>query len=298
MQQHENIDLRDMDYTSLNPQLYTNCTENMELAMPKQQPADEPMRISRTSLPILAIPAEPEVPNPPVRTSDAVMEDISRPPQLPVTMEGEWRASRPSNENRASMEKFSLGSSAAEERLRLSLSQAEAPPNPFEANPPPRAGILLYAEDMHPGPEEKKEPPAKTDKKLGVIETSKLKGCNCKKSKCLKLYCECLALQKYCTADCNCADCYNTVDHKEEREAAMERIMNKNPISLLRRVQNPVHDPIVGCNCKKSSCQQNYCYCYKNGISCGKLCKCTDCVNRKGPTSTSGPVSGPVPSQN
>lgn len=33
--------------------------------------------------------------------------------------------------------------------------------------------------------------------------------CNCKKSKCLKLYCECFAGELYCDG-CNCNDCHNT----------------------------------------------------------------------------------------
>lgn len=33
--------------------------------------------------------------------------------------------------------------------------------------------------------------------------------CNCKKSKCLKLYCECFAGELYCDG-CNCNDCHNS----------------------------------------------------------------------------------------
>ena len=34
------------------------------------------------------------------------------------------------------------------------------------------------------------------------------RGCNCKNSKCLKLYCECFALGEYCN-NCNCLNCHN-----------------------------------------------------------------------------------------
>ena len=37
---------------------------------------------------------------------------------------------------------------------------------------------------------------------------SKRKPCNCKKSKCLKLYCECFAAELYCEG-CNCSECNN-----------------------------------------------------------------------------------------
>lgn len=33
--------------------------------------------------------------------------------------------------------------------------------------------------------------------------------CNCKKSKCLKLYCECFAAGLMCMKECNCCDCNN-----------------------------------------------------------------------------------------
>ena len=34
------------------------------------------------------------------------------------------------------------------------------------------------------------------------------RGCNCKNSKCLKLYCECFSLGEYCN-NCNCVNCHN-----------------------------------------------------------------------------------------
>ncbi len=33
--------------------------------------------------------------------------------------------------------------------------------------------------------------------------------CNCKKSKCLKLYCDCFAAGLGCAPDCNCFSCEN-----------------------------------------------------------------------------------------
>ena len=41
--------------------------------------------------------------------------------------------------------------------------------------------------------------------------TKEEKSCNCKYSKCLKLYCECFSSGEYCI-DCNCANCYNKLE--------------------------------------------------------------------------------------
>ena len=38
------------------------------------------------------------------------------------------------------------------------------------------------------------------------------KNCKCKKSRCLKLYCECFAAKEFCTGSgCQCLNCLNTV---------------------------------------------------------------------------------------
>ena len=41
------------------------------------------------------------------------------------------------------------------------------------------------------------------------LDRNKLKLCNCKKSRCLKQYCECFREKEFCSARCNCAGCLN-----------------------------------------------------------------------------------------
>ena len=35
------------------------------------------------------------------------------------------------------------------------------------------------------------------------------KCCNCRNSKCMKLYCECFAARLKCGKNCHCIDCHN-----------------------------------------------------------------------------------------
>ncbi|CAK72030.1 unnamed protein product (macronuclear) [Paramecium tetraurelia] len=45
-----------------------------------------------------------------------------------------------------------------------------------------------------------------------LFETKDIWGCNCKKTRCLKRYCECYIRQKACTVECNCTHCENGKD--------------------------------------------------------------------------------------
>lgn len=92
--------------------------------------------------------------------------------------------------------------------------------------------------------------------------------CNCKKSKCLKLYCECFAAELYCSG-CNCNDCHNTKEFEDKRSKAMKETRAKNPnafkprISMRRmagtRGSTPSSAHNMGCKCKRSECLKKYC---------------------------------------
>ena len=62
-------------------------------------------------------------------------------------------------------------------------------------------------------------------------EKKKNHKCNCKKSRCLKLYCECFANGEYCI-DCSCQDCSNTIQNEKEKLEAFNYVKDKNPIAL------------------------------------------------------------------
>jgi len=56
----------------------------------------------------------------------------------------------------------------------------------------------------------------------------KKKPCNCKQSKCLKLYCECFAAGTYCQ-NCNCVSCCNTKENEDLRQEAIKATIKRNP---------------------------------------------------------------------
>ncbi|KAK8585680.1 hypothetical protein V6N13_050653 [Hibiscus sabdariffa] len=129
-------------------------------------------------------------------------------------------------------------------------------------------------------------------------ETDACKRCNCKKSKCLKLYCECFAAGVYCIEPCSCQDCFNKPIHEDTVLATRKQIESRNPLAFAPKVIR-TSDPIPevgddsittpasarhkrGCNCKKSNCLKKYCECFQGGVGCSINCRCEGCKNAFG----------------
>jgi len=110
------------------------------------------------------------------------------------------------------------------------------------------------------------------------------KCCNCKKSRCLKLYCECFAAGTFCEG-CKCVNCLNKPEYEEERKNAFVQINQKNPVALQRKLSmnddqfEKSEKMSMGCNCTKSGCMKAYCECYKAGVTCSIGCRCINCKN-------------------
>ncbi|TMW67930.1 hypothetical protein Poli38472_007602 [Pythium oligandrum] len=69
--------------------------------------------------------------------------------------------------------------------------------------------------------------------------------CNCKKSKCLKLYCECFASGGYCDESCNCVDCANTPANETVRQQAIAARLEKNPNAFKPKIESTIAVPGV-----------------------------------------------------
>ncbi|TYH36343.1 hypothetical protein ES332_D13G257700v1 [Gossypium tomentosum] len=123
------------------------------------------------------------------------------------------------------------------------------------------------------------------------------KRCNCKKSKCLKLYCDCFAAGIYCAEPCSCQGCFNRPEYESTVLETRQQIESRNPLAFAPKIVQPVTEVPVnsredgnwktpssarhkrGCNCKRSMCLKKYCECYQANVGCSIGCRCEGCKN-------------------
>lgn len=153
------------------------------------------------------------------------------------------------------------------------------------------------------------ETPSEADARDGATSPSQIEsshreevttmGCTCKKTKCLKLYCQCFAVRIYCGPNCRCMVCQNTMTYERERQEAIRNILSRNPQAFDTKFKKSVPDTLapelahkLGCKCRKSACMKKYCECYAGSVKCSDNCRCVGCKNVMGQP---GPFPPPPP---
>lgn len=140
------------------------------------------------------------------------------------------------------------------------------------------------SEDSSMEPEVKFEARTK-EGRLGVAAAEAVEKCNCRKSKCLKLYCECFSRGNFCKKECKCEDCHNKAELKDVRDLIVQETMEKNSLAFRPKFKtyNKQNTNIHarGCTCRRTECIKSYCECFRAGVGCTRLCKCNNCKNQQ-----------------
>lgn len=111
---------------------------------------------------------------------------------------------------------------------------------------------------------------------LGVV-------CNCEKSKCVKLYCECFRMSGFCSEKCKCRGCLNNNSNSGLREKIVSDTLEMNPSAFRTKFKLHSKETINsrGCSCRKTECVKSYCECFRAQAGCTRLCKCIRCKNKQ-----------------
>lgn len=65
--------------------------------------------------------------------------------------------------------------------------------------------------------------------------------CNCKRSRCIKLYCECYASGNFCNG-CKCVSCLNLKIHEDSRNKAIKSVLEKNPSAFQPKISEKMSE--------------------------------------------------------
>jgi len=142
------------------------------------------------------------------------------------------------------------------------------PPHPhFWGPPPPQAAVAMTRNSDRFQSDVDGREGATSPSQIQTVHRDEVQhmGCTCKKTRCLKLYCQCFGVKIYCTSNCRCVQCYNTEQHEKFRQEAMRLILSRNPSAFDTKFKKgPQEDKPetkalahkLGCKCRKSACMK------------------------------------------
>lgn len=125
----------------------------------------------------------------------------------------------------------------AQVKLRQQQQKQQQQQSPTKAKPQQQQSAQSTSAQGKPGVPGKplfdilKPPPVPVPAATSALDAlggSRRKHCNCSKSQCLKLYCDCFANGEFCQ-DCTCKDCFNNLDYEVKRERAIRSCLERNP---------------------------------------------------------------------
>ena len=118
--------------------------------------------------------------------------------------------------------------------------------------------------------------------------------CTCKKTKCIKKYCECFSSGILCF-NCKCENCENKTfftDNFNRKNSSNINNTNKKEEELKEKKESKQINEtnldlsdnntkkLIICTCSKSGCNKNYCECFKAKVKCNNKCRCIKCLNK------------------
>ncbi|CAN8252302.1 unnamed protein product [Cochlearia groenlandica] len=232
--------------------------------------------------------------------------DFSVPARMDSSHEAVKNQSHPlldSKSSRENQREEDSPSPSDESRLGFKSLLPPLPPTP----PPPstKTEVSTQKPPLHRcylplGNQEPLTPRSEIESESKDVTQYREKKCNCKFSRCLKMYCECLASGSYC-AGCNCLNCHNNLENEALRGEAVRTIFWRNQNAFKPKIaasprgtedfQEDVRQTLIkgknnrGCQCRKG-CLKRYCECFSKNVLCSEKCGCLHCKNFEGSEET------------
>ncbi|XP_063942953.1 protein tesmin/TSO1-like CXC 3 [Daucus carota subsp. sativus] len=114
----------------------------------------------------------------------------------------------------------------------------------------------------------KLSPPKKRKRSTGSSDGDGCKRCNCKKTKCLKQYCNCFASGYYCSETCSCQGCFNTPEYQDKVLETRRQIVSRDPLAFAPKILQRVSESPANIT--------------QSNVGCSDRCRCSWCKNAYG----------------